>query len=244
MKKIIFGFVVLGAVASANATLFNDSSATPDHWSGAAGDFAANRHLDIVSVDVTNTATDISFKFNLSGDPVATNWGKYLVTMRDTSSLPANRDNTQGVTANGTGANNAWSRNATLVGGSTAHIGSWVDQASPITNVQAFTYAPASGWTQNAFVSNVVTANSVTLTVSLASLGLSLGKSIVFDAYTTGGGNGDTANDSLTGVGTPAAWNENVNMTGRTYAVVPEPASMAALGMGALALLRRRRASK
>lgn len=38
-------------------------------------------HLDIASVEVTNTATHISFTINLVGDPIATNWGEYQISI-------------------------------------------------------------------------------------------------------------------------------------------------------------------
>ena len=52
--------------------------------------------LDISSVEVNNTLTDLIFKINLAGNPVATDWGKYMIGL-DT-------------TAGGDSAGNGWGR--------------------------------------------------------------------------------------------------------------------------------------
>jgi hypothetical protein len=218
MKKhaLILALAVSGA---AQAVVYND----------AAGDVAVGSfpHLDITSVEVTNTLTDITFKFSLSGDPIATNWGKYNVLMRRVGASALDTSAT----------NNPWIRNYGLSGGSGAFLGSWVD--APNNNVQAWTF-DGSSWSQGFVFTNAVDTSSVTLTASLASLGLSVGDQIVFDAVTTGGNSGDTAVDSLTGAA-PSAWNELVPLQGVTYNVVPEPGTLAVLGLGLLAARRRRK---
>mgnify|MGYP000947195349 CR=1 FL=1 len=217
MKKyaLILSFAVSGV---ASATIYTD----------ATGDIALGSlpHIDITSVEVTNTLSDITFQFNLDGSPIATNWGKYNVVLRRVGAS----------TLDTSATNNAWQREYGLNGGSTGFIGSWVD-ASP-ANVETYTFN--GSWNLNGpNATNTVTASSVSITVSLANLGLSVGDQIVFDAITTGGGD-DTAVDSLTGVA-PTAWNQLVPLDGETYNVVPEPGTLAVLGLGLLAARRRRK---
>ena len=58
--------------------------------------------MDITSVEVNSTTTDLIFKINLAGDPVATDWGKYRIAL-DT-------------TAGGDYAGNGWSRPISMSG--------------------------------------------------------------------------------------------------------------------------------
>lgn len=73
-------------------------------------------HLDISSVQVTNTATDLKFKINLVGDPVATDWGKYMVGI----------DSVVG----GDTAGNGWGRPISMSSGMDYWLGSWVDSGN------------------------------------------------------------------------------------------------------------------
>ncbi|MBA4291748.1 hypothetical protein C0431_02150 [bacterium] len=192
-------------------------------------------HLDITSVEVTNTDTSISFKYTVNGDLVATNWGKHLVVIRRAGAV----DNT------GYTLPDAWNRRASLSGGGNAFIGSWVD--APSNNQQNWTF-DGTTWNQiNTVSNNIQGPNMVTLTASLADLGITLGETITFDVFTTGGGGspgnpGDTAVDSLTGA-SPTAWDQDITLQGLTYNVeaVPEPATMVVLGVAAAAALRRRK---
>src|SRR5712672_2828656 len=77
--RLLRGATILLAVAffasAANQTFavtYTDS--TGENFTGAGGGI-----LDISSVEVTNTPTDVIFKINLTGDPVATDWGKYMI---------------------------------------------------------------------------------------------------------------------------------------------------------------------
>lgn len=223
--SIVAGSLLVAAMSQ--ATLYTD--AANDEGLTLAGGGSVGAHMDILSVDVTNTATDISFKFTVRGDLVGTNWGKYNIVLRSNNAafLDMNAEN------------NGWGRNYTLLGGASGFIGSWVDQ--PSNNQLNYTYNGTS-WTQNSQVSNLIQGPSmVTLTASLADLGLAVGDIIVFDAVSTGGGD-DTAIDSLTGW-QPGGWSEVVNLEGFSYSVegVPEPATMTLLGLGAAALLRRKK---
>ena len=84
----------------------------------------------------------------------------------------------------------------------------------------------------------------MSLTFNYAGLGLVAGNSFNFDVFTTGGGGTDSAIDAL---GNPAqsvanwgdAYDSGVNVKSYTITVVPEPTSLALLGLGGLLLLRR-----
>lgn len=225
-KTLLLAGVLLVA-ASAQATFFDDANGDQGPTNGGGPGFT---HLDIDSVTVTNTATTITFDFVLNGDISATNWGKYGVFLRNTNAAPGNIDmNT---------SNNGWGRNGTLLGGSSAWIGSWVDGGGGAQN-----WLYNGSWSTSTNSSVVLGQFSTSITANLADLGLAFGDSFFFDAISTAGGDTDTITDSLTGA-TPDEWNTNVQMEGLLYDTnpVPEPASMTIIaGAAALAALRRRR---
>jgi len=218
--------ILAAAVSTAPAAIYND--ATGENFDG-------NAHMDIASVAVTNDATSITFTITLNGSIAPSNdWGKYLVGI-DTS-------NATGDAASPVG--NPWGRNIAMADKMDAFIGSWVDSGG---GFQPWTFAGGS-WTQNGSGTPTLATTSTTITTSLASLGLSLGQTIKFDVYSSGGNGGDSANDaaanasqSTTGWGgpytTPASG-------GLVYTVaVPEPASMGIVaGLVGMGLMRRRRA--
>jgi hypothetical protein len=80
-------------------------------------------------------------------------------------------------------------------------------------------------------------------------LGLGIGDSFLFDAYTSGGGGGDGAVDALSANGLSIGdWGDSFNSPGdsglRLYTIIPEPMTLGMLGIGAVATglgCRRRR---
>lgn len=198
----------------------------------ATGETISNNIIDIAQMEVTNTATDISFKFTLVGDVQATDWGKYLV-MIDT--VPG-----------GDTAGNGWARPITMSSGADYFIGSWADGGN---GAELYHYSGAWSRTEATYdpapnndISIGKTQFTVTITTLLANLGLGNGDSFLFDGMTTGGGGGDGAIDSL---GNPnqqiANWGDTSDAHPVSYTVVvPEPASLCLLALGGVALLRRR----
>ncbi|MCE5187198.1 MAG: hypothetical protein LLF76_13840 [Planctomycetaceae bacterium] len=209
MKKLCLTVLVLCmmGIVPANATVYND----------AVGEALGNwGHLDIVSVEVSNDATHITFIITLGGDPIATNWGKYLVGI----------DNVAG----GDTASNGWGRAIAMSAGMDYFIGSWADSGG---GAETYSWDGDSWNRDNATYSSpsdieipVITTSSITLKTSLASLGLSHGDSFVFDVFTTGGGGQDTATDALSDpLQTAGEWSVPYSSTSSlSYTVVVDKA--------------------
>ena len=221
-SKIIAASILAAIALNAQAATYLDST----------GEIISGSHIDISSVEVNNTATDLIFKINLAGDPVATDWGKYMIGL-DT-------------TAGGDVAGNAWSRPIGMSSGMNYWVGSWADWGNG-----AEVYSYAGSWSlQNATyatpggLSFSKDSSSVTITYPYASLGLSPGSTFVFDVFTSGGGGADGAIDAL---GNPAQsianWNDYYNSGGLvnqyTIPAVPEPTALALLGIGASLVIGR-----
>jgi hypothetical protein len=200
-----------------------------DVFTGAGGGI-----LDITSVEVNSTTTDLIFKINLAGDPVATDWGKYMIAL-DT-------------TAGGDTTGNGWGRPISMPSGMDYWVGTWVDSGngSEIRNftgtwpVQSATYNPNP---DNLFVSK--DGSSVTVQFAFAGLGLAPGSAFVFDVFSSGGGGGDSAVDALSSPtqsigdwGVPFASQSTLSFT---IPQIPEPTSLAFLGFGSLLLINRMR---
>jgi hypothetical protein len=232
--RFLLGATLMAALAIGSPALAITINDTVGDIDPGIGNFP---HLDISSVQVTNTTTDLTFKINLAGDPVATDWGKYMVGI----------DSVVG----GDTAGNGWGRPISMSSGMDYWLGSWVDSGNGMEvrnwtgaawNLYAATYQPIPP-----LAVPTKDSSSVTLTVPLAYLGLNLGDVFLFDVYSSGGGGGDSAvdaagnpNPSILGWGGPYDTGSNI----LTYRVVPEPASVALVGLAGLAMLgvaRRRK---
>jgi hypothetical protein len=228
MKKVLAAMILVCAASSARASMvYNDPQG--DVFTGAGGGI-----LDILSLEVTNDASVIAFKFTLAGDVVATDWGKYMVIIDDA--------------AGGDTGGNGWARPISMTTGADHWVGSWVDSGN---GAELYKYTGSWGLTEATYnappnndISLSKSGNTVTITTLLSNLGVSAGQTIFLDAFTSGGGGTDGAVDS---VGNPnqqiADWGNPSEAHPVSYTIksIPEPSTLALLGMGALALIRRKR---
>ena len=190
---------------SAQAQLTTISDSTGDINASIS---TAGGTLDIVKMEVGDTATDVVFRITVNGNTSSTDWGKFMIGIA----------NGKGGATGGTKSGNGWSRpinlDAGTSGGMTHWIGSWVDGGN---GANFFTYS-GTAWTETAATYNlnfpfpgfsvVAGAQSViTYTVPKASLGVVNGDTIRFDAYSSGGGTTDSAVDALANPSTSiTAW--------------------------------------
>lgn len=226
MKATLAAIAVLALALPAQATVYNDSAG--DVFTGAGGGI-----LDILSVEVTNDATDISFKFTLAGDVDVTDWGKYMVII---DSVPG-----------GDPSGNGWGRPIAMASGADYWLGGWADSGNGMEVHEydgvSWPFPPAEAtWNGSTTIAASKSGTMFTMTTALSNLGLGIGDTFLFDAFSSGGGGGDGAVDSL---GNPnqqvGDWGEFSTAVPVSYTVVPEPATLGLIGLGALALIRRRR---
>jgi hypothetical protein len=192
---------------SAQAQLTTISDSTGDINADIS---TAGGTLDIVKMEVGDTATDVIFRITVNGNTSSTDWGKFMIGIA----------NGKGGATGGTKSGNGWSRpinlDAGTSGGMTHWIGSWVDGGN---GAHFFTYS-GTAWTETAATYNlnfpfpgfsvVAGAQSViTYTVPKTSLGVVNGDTIRFDAYSSGGGTPDSAVDALANPNTSiTAWGD------------------------------------
>ena len=221
------------ALAAAGAS----TAAHAATYSDAIGDVAVTGapfpHIDIRDVEVSNTASALIFKINVVGDPIADNWGKYMVGIDSA--------------AGGSSTGNSWGRPINMA--DMDHwLGGWADGGSGgMLDVYAGAWSGASATygPNPANLSVMVDPASYTFSVDLAALGLVPGSTIRFDVFTSGGSGDDGAVDALSSA-TPSvtAWQDPfTTVQPLTYTVVVPEVSTTALGfLGVCAAgLRRRR---
>jgi hypothetical protein len=198
------------------------SAASADSYTDASFDLFDNGfdNLDITGVDMSDDGVNLTIAVTTRGFQ---NWTKYMMYF-DTTSGGTN--------------SNAWGRPVDLQ--KTAidyYIGSWVD--APSDNAQLWAWSGA--WNQTGTLTNSVSGNTVSFTMSLASLGLSAGQTIYFDVATSGGGN-DPGVDHLSrsDAATPGWGTASQSGVFLAYTTVPAPGAIALLGLAGLAGRRRR----
>lgn len=201
--------------------MYND--ATFDLFDNSIG------NLDITSVSVSNTATDITFAVTTRE---FSNWTKYMIFM-----------NTQSV---GGTSSNAWARPVVLPGASIEYfVGAWVDAGSNNTQLVKFDNGSNSwNWSNYLTLSNSVSYKTVSFTFSLASLNLNPGNQFTFDVATSGSSTNDPGVDHLSR-NDPATANWGTPSTAGfflsyTVTPVPAPGAIALIGLAGLVGKRRR----
>jgi hypothetical protein len=239
----MFTRIALPVVATTLLTgLALQANATPGvTYNDAINDIApglstGNGTLDLVKMEVSNTATDVVFQLTVNGNIGSTDWGKFMIGIANNK-------------GNGTSSSDGWGRPITMSanGGMTHWLGSWVDSGG---GSQLWTNG-SSGWSGPAspagFTLSAGAQSTVSFTASIASLGMSIGDTFAFDAYSSGGGSGDSAIDALANPNFAVSnWGDAYNSgtsTSFTYTLgaVPAPGAIALIGAAGL-LARRRKA--
>jgi hypothetical protein len=176
----------------------------------------------------------------VNGNIGSTDWGKFMIGIANNKGY-------------GTSSSDGWGRPITMSanGGMTNWIGSWVDGGGGAENRSNQTSWGLTGATYNGnfggFSLSAGAQSTITFTVSIASLGMSIGDTFSFDAYSSGGGDGDSAVDALANPNVAiTSWGQAYdsgasNSFSYTLGAVPAPGAIALLGVAGL-LGRRRRA--
>lgn len=252
MKKILLSSVAAAAFAVSSSFAVQG---TTSPYTDAVGDIdpgisTAGGTLDILGMEVTNNASDITFRLTVNGNISTTDWGNFMIGISTGSTASTN-------------TGNGWARPIQLnspIGGMDYWIGSWVNGTNAVSaRSQLWSYVGAS-WTNTGALPGYSfspgATSSITYTATLASLGLAVNDVFYFDAYSSGGGATDSAVDALA--------NPNVSITTwdgpytssttgdggfglNSYQVVPEPSTYALLVISALGLagyVARRRAAR
>lgn len=242
MKNVLMAVAIASLAGAAHADVYGD--ATGSHLAGGdVHDFFYSQgfdHLDIAQVEVTNDASFIYFDITIAGDIDATNWGKYIIGM-DTGANAGDNSTDPG----------SWNRNVDWGRGITNFVGSWVDDGGSgaggelrsfdgmAWNLTDATYLAGT----DIMASDANHASGIQhIAVSLSALGLSVGDTLEFDVFSSGGG-ADPGVDHLSrsDYATDDWGVQSVAGQFLSYTVVPAPSSLALVGLGGLVAGRRRR---
>jgi hypothetical protein len=259
MKKILLSSVATAAFAVSTSFAIQGTNSP---YTDAVGDISTNVSsasgtLDILGMEVTNNASDITFRLTVNGN-ISTNtggadWGNFMIGISTGSTASTN-------------TGNGWVRPIQLnspLGGMDYWVGSWVN-AGGGSQLWSYTGGTNGGGTGGAWsgpagltaYSFLAGSNStITYTATLASLGLAVNDTFYFDAYSSSG-DGTGAIDALANPNvTINDWTQpyTSSTTGdggfglNSYQVVPEPSTYALLALSALGLAgyaARRRAAR
>ena len=214
--------------------LFNDAIGDID-----AGISTGGGTLDLVSMEVSHTATDIQFKLTVNGNISSTDWGKFMVGIANNKGY-------------GTSTSDGWARPITMSanGGMTNWFGGWVDGGGGAENRSNQTSWGLTGATYNGNFGNFALAagaqSTITYGVSIASIGMSIGDTFRFDAYSSGGGGNDSAVDALANPNVAiTSWGQAYdsgasNSFSYTLTAIPAPGAIALVGLAGLVARRRK----
>jgi len=251
--------LALGGLCSiprlASATIYTDP----------LGDNYGGPEVDIASVNIFSDASNIYFTMNLnpaaSIGPSANHYANYEFGFQMGSGAG-------GQTAiNGTfgtgnpAAGNPYGNAVGISTGENFFIGAFLAGTSYSGGAQLYSYNSVAGWNQVDSTMPVTQVNtgspSLSFAFPLADLGLSIGNTFKFDAWTSFG-SPQAAYDALDNVGTGSAnppYNsgttyDSATANGSTFAstsftvTVPEPATLGLLCISGVALCARRRSVK
>ncbi len=214
--------------------IYNDAIGDID-----AGISTGGGTLDLVSMEVSHTATDIQFKLTVNGNIGTTDWGKFMVGIANNKGY-------------GTSTSDGWGRPITMSAnaGMTNWLGSWGDGGGGAENRSNQESWVLTGATYNSNFGNFALAagaqSTITYGVSIASLGMSIGDTFRFDAYSSGGGNADSAVDALANPNVAiTSWGQaydsgTSNSFSYTLTAIPAPGAIALVGLAGLVARRRK----
>lgn len=197
------GLAILSAAALLATSTF--LQAQPTIYADAVGDISTNVStgggtLDIVKMEVSDTEADVLLNLTVNGNITNTSWGNFMIGI-------ANMKAAGTTNANG----NGWGRPIRLLAsetnGMTHWVGSWVNGGG---GSQLWTYGTTNwsgpvGLSGYSHTTNSNGTSTISYVVSKASLGVTNGDTIYFDAYSSGSGGGDSAIDALS--------NPNISVT-------------------------------
>jgi hypothetical protein len=227
--RLFSGCAALLCAAAAHAGIIGSQTYTDSSNDIQPGIATGDGTLDLLSMEVSNTATDVVFRLTVNGNLNGTDWGKFMI----------------GISTGGTGstAGNGWGRPISMttgLGGMDFWIGSWVDGGggSQLWNYNGASWSGPGGLSSFSF-----SGNQITYTASLSSLGLSVGDTFYFDAFSSGGGSTDSAIDALANPGVSVTdWGTPYSSTSTfSYTVIPAPGAIALIGLAGGLMARRRR---
>ncbi len=240
MKRAIIAAAVAGlACSAASADVYNDNVG------GTAGggdlhQFFADQgfnHLDISSVEITNDNQFLYINISTDGLVSDQNWGKYIVGI-DTGANAGDNSTDPG----------SWNRNVDWGRGITHFAGTWADDGGALQFGGELRGFDGVGWnllgaTYNGDTNIAGTsASGQMIQIEYAALGLSIGDTFEFDVFSSGGG-ADPGVDHLSRSDAATTDWGTTSVAGNflSYRIVPAPGTLALLGLGALAGVRRRR---
>lgn len=257
MKTVSFITSAIAALAFAAGPASASIFTGPGTADGGGTETAIN------SVVINNDASSITFTINTAGAQGA--YVQYFVLMQYVG------QGASGSTAllNSANALNGWGPSLGISTGMNAFAATWNSGSNGgFTGASGETYS-GGAWANNGgplSFSGGPGNNYVTFSLSLSSLGLSVGSQFYFDVVSsyspaTGQGaygsldvsypaetdnaytpwNGTSAYDAATDAGTAV---NKFGTAASMYTVVPEPATFALIGMGSLLVIMRRRISR
>lgn len=187
------GFSALPGAAAPAATPLVDGVVDAVYGAPVAidssGDGNSSAVMDLLELYVTDDASYVYFAFTINADIGATDWGKYILYL-DTDGIP------------GSGAtSDAWGRN---VAAASEHlpefsINTWVDSAPYGTDDIQFWGWSGAAWSSLGAISEAALGAGTTSVIEWKVAKTDLGSPNGFwaEVYSTGGGGGDNAQDTI-----------------------------------------------